>query len=155
MDGRGHDCTRQGRGCPPPEDQSGGTVALLPLRVVSLLGAGHGSIRHCRHRPPGGAEPSPRPRDHVHSTDEQPDGYRSETAIARGDRRAFLRNLLATILLGLMFVGGVAFEWTTAEFHLSDPYGTAFFSMTGLHASHVVSGILMLGLPGHFSAEKH
>ena len=87
--------------------------------------------------------------------------YRSETAIARGDRPAFLRNLLATIALGLLFVGGVGLEWTTAEFELSDPFGTAFFSMTGVHAAHVVSGIVMLtmvywlGLRGHFSAERH
>lgn len=87
--------------------------------------------------------------------------YLAETAMARGERKAFLRYLLATIGLGLLFVSGVAFEWTTAEFHLSEPYGTAFFSMTGLHASHVVSGLAMLGLVywlgmrGHFSAEQH
>ena len=87
--------------------------------------------------------------------------YRAETAIARGDRANFQRNLLATILLGLVFVAGVGVEWTTADFGLSDPYGTAFFSMTGLHAGHVVSGIVMLamvywlGTRGHFSAERH
>ncbi len=87
--------------------------------------------------------------------------YRSEVAIARGDRKAFQRNLLATIALGLVFVAGVGFEWSSAEFELSDPFGTAFFSMTGVHAAHVVSGIGMLGLlyllslRGHFSAEKH
>jgi cytochrome c oxidase subunit 3 len=87
--------------------------------------------------------------------------YRAEAAIAQGDRPAFLRFLFATILLGLIFVAGVGMEWSTAEFSLSDPYGTAFFSMTGLHASHVISGIVMLGLVyalgrrGHFSAESH
>jgi cytochrome c oxidase subunit III len=87
--------------------------------------------------------------------------YQSESAMARGDRGAFLRNLLATIALGLLFVSGVAIEWTTAEFKLSEPYGTAFFTMTGLHASHVVSGLVMLtlllwlGVRGHFSAESH
>ncbi len=87
--------------------------------------------------------------------------YWSEAAIARGDRAAFLRNLLATIALGVLFVAGVGVEWTTAEFELSEPFGTAFFSMTGLHASHVVSGIVMLALVywlarrGHFSAESH
>ena len=87
--------------------------------------------------------------------------YRSEAAIARGDRAAFLRNLLATIALGLVFVAGVGFEWTIAEFELSDPVGTAFFSMTGLHAAHVVSGIVMLamvyrlGARGRFSADSH
>lgn len=87
--------------------------------------------------------------------------YMAEAAIARGDRRAFLRYLLATIVLGLVFALGVAYEWRTAEFSRSEPYGAAFFSMTGLHASHVLSGVIMLamvyylGRRGHFSAEQH
>ncbi len=87
--------------------------------------------------------------------------YRSEAAIARGDRASFFRNMAATIALGLVFVAGVVLEWSTAEFSLSDPFGTAFFSMTGLHATHVVSGIVMLGMVswlawrGHFSAKSH
>jgi cytochrome c oxidase subunit 3 len=87
--------------------------------------------------------------------------YQAETSIAHGDRAGFTRNLLATIVLGLVFVGGVGVEWSTAEFDVSEPYGTAFFSMTGLHASHVISGVVMLGLVymlalrGHFSAERH
>lgn len=87
--------------------------------------------------------------------------YMAEAAIARGDRRAFLRYLLATIVLGLVFALGVAYEWRTAEFSRSEPYGAAFFSMTGLHASHVLSGVIMLamvyylGVRGHFSAEQH
>ncbi|HVP05563.1 MAG TPA: cytochrome c oxidase subunit 3 [Dehalococcoidia bacterium] len=87
--------------------------------------------------------------------------YNAEAAIARGDRATFLRFIRWTILLGLVFVGGVAIEWSTAEFGPKDPYGTAFFTMTGIHASHVISGIGMLGLVyylgkrGHFSAESH
>ncbi len=87
--------------------------------------------------------------------------YRSESSIARGDRKAFLRYLLATIALGIIFAVGVGYEWSTAEFHRSEPYGAAFFSMTGLHASHVVSGVVMLGMVyylgarGHFSADSH
>jgi len=87
--------------------------------------------------------------------------FMSEVSIAKGDRKAFLRYLLATIVLGIIFAGGVAYEWSTAEFSRSEPYGAAFFSMTGLHASHVVSGVGMLimvyflGARGHFSAEKH
>lgn len=87
--------------------------------------------------------------------------YRAETAIAQGDRSASSRFLLATIALGIVFVAGVGMEWTIAEFDPSDPFGTAFFTMTGIHASHVISGIVMLALVyflsarGHFSAEKH
>jgi cytochrome c oxidase subunit 3 len=87
--------------------------------------------------------------------------YQAEASMARGDRQAFGRFLLATIALGLVFVAGVGVEWTTAEWSVSEPYGTAFFSMTGLHASHVISGIVLLGLVyllaqrGRFSAESH
>jgi cytochrome c oxidase subunit 3 len=87
--------------------------------------------------------------------------YMSETSIAHGNRGAFMGYLFLTILLGVVFVAGVAVEWSTAEFSIDDPFGTAFFSMTGLHASHVVSGIFILllvfglGAGRHFSAESH
>ncbi len=87
--------------------------------------------------------------------------FRAESSIARGDRKAFLRYLLATIALGVVFAGGVAYEWSTAEFTRAEPYGAAFFAMTGLHASHVISGVAMLamvyflGARGHFSKESH
>ncbi len=87
--------------------------------------------------------------------------YLAEAAIARGERGRFLGYLTLTILLGIVFVGGVAFEWKAAEFGRDDIYGTLFFAMTGLHASHVVSGIValalvyMLGARGHFSADGY
>lgn len=87
--------------------------------------------------------------------------YRAETAIAHGDRRQFVRNLVATIVLGIVFVVGVGLEWSIAEFTPKDIFGSAFFTMTGMHASHVISGIallglvLWLGLHGHFSRDSH
>jgi len=87
--------------------------------------------------------------------------YMGESAMARGDRPAFLRFILATIFLGIVFAAGVGIEWYEAEFSIHEPYGTAFFSMTGLHASHVISGVgilavvAYLGARGHFSSENH
>ncbi len=87
--------------------------------------------------------------------------YLAEAAMARGDRASCKMYLLMTIALGLLFAGGVALEWSTAEFKPDEPYGTAFFSMTGLHASHVISGVGLLALnyrlvsKDHFSAESH
>lgn len=87
--------------------------------------------------------------------------YSAEVAIAKGYRGWAKLCLLLTILLGLVFFGGVVVEWSTAEFSQGEPYGTAFFSMTGLHASHVLSGVVILGLvlrltaKGRFSAEQH
>ncbi len=76
--------------------------------------------------------------------------YRAETAIAHGDRPRFLRNLLMTILMGVIFLAGVVgLEWREAP-HLGivpqSGYGIAFFSMTGMHALHVLSGVLLLGM---------
>jgi cytochrome c oxidase subunit 3 len=62
---------------------------------------------------------------------------------------------VATIILGLVFVVGVGFEWASADFSPSDPYGTAFFSMTGLHATHVISGIVMLLMVGYLASRGH
>lgn len=70
--------------------------------------------------------------------------YRAETAFEHGNVGHGRAMLLATILMGTFFAVGVAFEWSIAHWVPSDPFGTAFFSMTGMHALHVVSGVLFL-----------
>lgn len=88
-------------------------------------------------------------------------GYRAQAAIARDDRRGLLRSLVGAIATGILFVAGVALEWSSAEFAIGEPYGSAFFSTTGLHVSHVLGGLVMLALVanlarrGHFSGERH
>jgi cytochrome c oxidase subunit 3 len=74
--------------------------------------------------------------------------YRAETAIANGDHGRFIRNLLATIGLGVLFLVGVGVEWFEAYQHFppSSAYGTVFFATTGVHAAHVLSGIVMLAM---------
>lgn len=89
--------------------------------------------------------------------------YRAETAIAHGEQEAFLNNTLLTLGLGVVFMAGVAFEWSQAFQHFppSTPFGTVFFSMTGMHALHVLSGVFLLGLlytngrRGKYSASEH
>ncbi len=72
--------------------------------------------------------------------------YRAETAIAGGDRPLFLRNTLATVALGLLFLAGVGVEWAQAFAHFppTRPVGTVFFTLTGMHALHVLSGVVLL-----------
>lgn len=88
-------------------------------------------------------------------------GYRGLAAIRRGDRSAAARRLSGAVLLGLLFLVGVGVEWATAEFAIGTAYGTAFFTTTGLHAAHLLSGILVLGgvanllRLGRFDAESH
>lgn len=89
--------------------------------------------------------------------------YLAERGIARGDRQRFLRFTLAAIVLGTLFLVGVGLEWREAAHSFAPPnlYGTVFFSLTGLHASHMVTGLLALlliwiqGRRGHFSPDAH
>jgi len=74
---------------------------------------------------------------------------RGETMMHNGDRQGFLKNVLITFGFGLAFVIGVIFvEWPGAIREgvtpNSGPYGAAFFMMTGMHAFHVVSGLVLL-----------
>lgn len=70
--------------------------------------------------------------------------YRAETSFVHGNTGAGRTMLLLTIVMGLVFALGVAYEWSIAEFPIGEVFGTAFFSMTGMHAFHVVTGVLFL-----------
>ncbi len=74
--------------------------------------------------------------------------YRAETFIATGHRRGFLRNTAFTIALGVVFLVGVGLEWSEGLrfFPPGTLYGSVFFTLIGLHAFHVVSGLVALGL---------
>jgi cytochrome c oxidase subunit 3 len=74
--------------------------------------------------------------------------YQAEAAAAHGDQASFRRNILATIGMGVLFLAGVGFEWHEAYQHFppSTGYGTVLFTLTGVHATHVLSGILVLGV---------
>ena len=69
-------------------------------------------------------------------------------AIQRGDQKRLRIWLLATATLGLTFIGGQIFEFTTFVKEglglTTSPFGSAFFVLTGFHGAHVTIGILML-----------
>lgn len=74
--------------------------------------------------------------------------YQAERSISKGDRANTQRFLLYTIGLGIVFTAGVAFEWYEAleAFPPSTIFGSVFFTMTGLHAFHVISGIAIIAI---------
>ncbi|MBI2287915.1 MAG: heme-copper oxidase subunit III, partial [Chloroflexi bacterium] len=79
--------------------------------------------------------------------------YRGESAIAYGDEKLFRRNILFTLGLGILFLVGVGIEWAEGFrfFPPASGFGTVFFTLTGFHAFHVVTGLLALTvalLPG-------
>ncbi len=70
------------------------------------------------------------------------------SAIQRGDERRLRVWLVATALLGMVFISGQVYEFTTfVEEGLTlrtNVASTAFFVLTGFHGAHVTIGILML-----------
>lgn len=87
---------------------------------------------------------------------------RAETAIGFNDSKTFLRSLLITAGLGVLFLlGVVGFEWRGELRPWDGVFGAVFFGMTGMHALHVLSGVIIIlivwnkGRKGHYSAERH
>jgi cytochrome c oxidase subunit 3/cytochrome o ubiquinol oxidase subunit 3 len=69
-------------------------------------------------------------------------------AIQRGDHRRLRTWLLATALLGSVFIGGQIYEFTGFVREglklRASPFGSAFFTLTGFHGAHVTVGIIWL-----------
>lgn len=89
--------------------------------------------------------------------------YLAETSIKHNHRRNFKIFTIATIVFGLIFLGGVVVELTAATLHFppGTPYGTSYFMLIGLHGFHVVTGVialvivLFLGNKGHFGSSDY
>ncbi len=75
----------------------------------------------------------------------------AERAFRRGNTQGFQLWWLITILLAVAFLGSTALEWQRLIFkdHLTiatNLFGTTFYSLVGLHASHVIVGLTLLVL---------
>lgn len=91
---------------------------------------------------------------------------RAETSMANGDRKGFRISIIITLVLGAAFVAGVlGIEWPSAIAEGVTPdasaAGAVFFMMTGMHAFHVITGLIILGIVlrkgmmGLYTTEKH
>jgi cytochrome c oxidase subunit 3 len=76
--------------------------------------------------------------------------YRAEVAAENNNRKGMNLNILLTIVIGLLFLVGVGFEWGIALGHEvtwpSSPYGTVLFTLTGVHATHVLTGLIAFAI---------
>jgi heme/copper-type cytochrome/quinol oxidase subunit 3 len=89
---------------------------------------------------------------------------RSLEAIGRGQPNAMRTNLIVVVVLGLLFLAGQAFEWTSLfneGVGFKTTYGMPFFTVTGIHGTHVFIGVIwaLFLLVGHrrkaFTRENH
>lgn len=72
----------------------------------------------------------------------------AHNAAMNRDARRMRSWLLATAMLGLVFIGGQVFEFAAfireGMTISTSPFSSAFFVLTGFHGAHVTVGILML-----------
>jgi cytochrome c oxidase subunit III len=71
--------------------------------------------------------------------------------LERGKRGAFLALWFLTIVLGGLFLFGTGQEWHRLIYERgltisTNLFGTTYYSLVGLHATHVTAGLLMLGI---------
>jgi cytochrome c oxidase subunit 3 len=79
-------------------------------------------------------------------------------ALHAGKRHACALWLASTVLLGSIFLGGTGYEWYRLIYHdhltiSTNLFGSTFYSLVGLHASHVIVGLFMLSLALIFSLQ--
>jgi len=86
--------------------------------------------------------------------------------LRKGNRQNFIVGLAATLLLGVVFIGGQVLEYYEFIVHegfnlTSGIYSSAFFGLTGLHGLHVSLGAVLIGivfvraLYGQYTADRH
>ena len=70
-------------------------------------------------------------------------------AIQKGNARGMRLWLIATMVLGLVFLGGQAYEFNkmfNEGLSLStNLFGATFFTLTGFHGTHVLVGVIWIG----------
>ena len=78
------------------------------------------------------------------------------------NHKALRQGLVGAILLGVLFTGFQAYEYSHAAFGFTGSiYGANFFMATGFHGFHVIIGTLFLtvclfrAFVGHFTPERH
>ncbi len=85
-------------------------------------------------------------------------------AIQNGNQKRLRNNLLVVTILGALFISGQAYEWSNlfkAGESVASVLGTPFFTVTGIHGTHVFIGViwslfLQLGIRrGGYTQKRH
>ncbi len=90
----------------------------------------------------------------------------SHWGLKKNDRTQMILGLMATVALGVLFLGLQVYEYVHAYQDLNlklttGMYGSTFFMLTGFHGLHVTLGatmlliILLRSMKGHFSEHNH
>lgn len=77
--------------------------------------------------------------------------WSAEHSLKRSELKKFIAFWGLTFLLGAIFLFGTAMEWRKLIFDdgltiRSNVFGTTYYSLVGLHATHVTVGLMMIAL---------
>lgn len=86
----------------------------------------------------------------------------ADRRIKQGNVASMKRWIWLTFAMGLIFLCGQFWDYFTANFGIeTNAYGSAFYTMTGFHAVHVMAGLLVMlvvlgrAATGTYGAEHH
>ena len=86
----------------------------------------------------------------------------AERRIKRGDAASMKRWIWLTFAMGVVFLTGQFWDYLTSSFGIeTNAYGSAFYTLTGFHAMHVVGGLLTMlvvlgrAATGAYDAKEH
>jgi cytochrome c oxidase subunit 3/cytochrome o ubiquinol oxidase subunit 3 len=77
--------------------------------------------------------------------------HQAERRLRAGAQRTFMAWWLATIVLGVLFLSGTAYEWHDLIVHEGltigrNLFGTTFYTLVGFHALHVTAGVIAMSI---------
>ena len=89
--------------------------------------------------------------------------HRGQTALKNNDIKGLQTWFAITAAMGLLFLGGQAYEYFHAEFGLTtNLFASCFYVLTGFHGLHVTTGVLLILFvlwrsrqSGHYSSSSH
>jgi cytochrome c oxidase subunit 3 len=92
--------------------------------------------------------------------------YYGRRGVTNGNRSSLVRGYTATVLLGIGYLAVLAYEWQTLMAEgltwTNGPYGASYYALTGLHAGHLMAGLVLFAIVlyrtvrrGHFSASRN
>ncbi|MGF1542366.1 MAG: heme-copper oxidase subunit III [Pleurocapsa sp.] len=89
--------------------------------------------------------------------------HRGQTALKNNDVKGLQIWFAITAAMGLLFLGGQAYEYFNAEFGLTaNLFASCFYVLTGFHGLHVMTGVSLIlcvlwrsRQPGHYSSSSH
>ncbi len=75
--------------------------------------------------------------------------HMAEKQLHRGSPSGFITWWTVTIVLGVLFLGGTAYEWHELIYRRSltmgrNLFGTTYYTLVGLHALHVTAGVILM-----------